>query len=147
MKLVVQRGPSYQHATIGKLYIDGHYACCTLEDQIREVEGVPVDEWKVHGNTAIPAGTYRVTLEYSGRFGVDTLTINDVPGFKYIRIHAGNTHDDTEGCILVGMAATDHSLVGGTSRPALSLLKSQVQRAIAEGDTVTIEINNPTALA
>lgn len=143
MKLTLQRRPSKGDATIGNLSIDGTFACYTLEDQIREVPGQPVESWKVHSKTAIPAGEYRVTLEASGRFGPDTLTVNDVPGFKYIRMHSGNTAADTEGCPLLGMQATDTSLIGGTSRPAVALVKGEVQRAIARGELVTIEVCNP----
>lgn len=143
MKITLNRGPSNAGATIGKLCIDGIFACYTLEDQIREVPGQPVETWKIHGETAIPAGTYRVTLETSNRFGPDTLTVNAVPGFAGVRMHAGNTSADTEGCPLLGMQATDHSLIGGTSKPAVALVKGEVQRAIARGEVVTIEITNP----
>lgn len=143
MQITIQRAPSQSGATIGKLSIDGIFACYTLEDQIREVQGEPVESWKVHGATAIPAGIYRVSLEMSGRFGPDTLTINDVPGFQSIRMHAGNTPADTEGCPLLGMQATDHSLIGGSSRPAVALVKGEVQRALASGETVSIEVLNP----
>ena len=147
MKITIQRQPSLGGATIGKLSIDGIMACYTLEDEVREVPGQSVSEWKVKGATAIPSGEYRVTLEQSARFGADTLTINDVPGFDYIRMHAGNTPADTEGCPLLGMRATDHSLIGGTSRPAVALVKGEVQRAIARGELVTIEISNAVELA
>jgi hypothetical protein len=147
MKLTLQRRPSIGGATIGKLYIDGVYACATLEDEVREIEGVPVSAWKIKGATAIPSGEYRVTLEDSGRFGPDTLTIHDVPGFQYIRMHAGNTSADTEGCPLLGMQSTETTLIGGTSRPAVALVKSEVQQAIRAGETVTIDINNAAALA
>ena len=143
MKLTLQRRASKGGATIGKLFIDGVYACCTLEDEIRQVKGQPVESWKVHGKTAIPAGDYLVTLEDSGRFGPDTLTINNVPGFKYIRMHAGNTSADTEGCPLLGMQATETTLIGGTSRPAVALVKGEVMRAITRGEKVTIEVRNP----
>lgn len=143
MKLTLHRRPSVGGATIGKLYIDGLYACCTLEDVIREVDGVSVADWKIKGNTAIPAGHYRVTLEYSNRFGPDTLTINDVPGFSAIRMHAGNTSADTEGCPLLGLQATDTTLIAGTSRPAVALVKGEVIRAMREGESVTIDIYNP----
>ena len=147
MKITIQRQPSRGGATIGKLHIDGNFACYTLEDEIREVEGEPVTSWKVKGATAIPAGSYRVILENSGRFGPDTLTILDVPGFQYIRMHAGTTSADTEGCPLLGMRATDVSLIGGTSKPAVALVKGEVQRAIARRERVTIDISNPTAVA
>lgn len=147
MNITVLRHTSEGGATLGKLYIDGIFACHTLEDEIREIEGMPVAEWKVKGATAIPAGTYRVSLENSGRFGPDTLTINDVPGFTAIRMHAGNTAADTEGCLLLGMRATDVSLIGGTSRPAVALVKGEVQRALERGESVLIDINNPAAVA
>ena len=147
MKIKVIREPSVGGATMGKLYIDDAYACHTLEDEVREVIGQPVSEWKIPGKTAIPKGLYRVTLEDSGRFGPDTLTINDVPGFQYIRIHAGNTADDTEGCLLVGMQATDVSLVGGTSRPALSIIKDAVKHAISKDEEVFIEIQPSSVMA
>lgn len=147
MKLTLQRRASVGGATIGKLYIDGVYACCTLEDEVREIEGVPVADWKIKGATAIPSGEYRVTLEDSNRFGPDTLTIHDVPGFQFIRMHAGNTSADTEGCPLLGMQATETTLIGGTSRPAVALVKSEVQQALSKGDAVTIDINNVGALA
>lgn len=142
MKITVQRRPSYAYATVGALYIDGVQRCYTLEDEVRERTGIPVSEWKVKDATAIPAGTYRVTLELSTRFGPDTLTINDVPGFTSIRMHAGNTSADTEGCLLLGMKAMASSIVGGTSKPAVDLIKGLVKAAIASGDEVTIEIEN-----
>lgn len=147
MKITVARAPSRGGATLGWLYIDGLYTCRTLEDEVREIEGTPVSTWKIPGVTAIPAGTYRVTLEASEHFGPDTLTLHDVPGFEYIRMHAGNTSDDTKGCLLLGMLATGASLIGGTSRPALALVKGEVQRAIARGESVSIDISNAQALA
>lgn len=147
MNLVLNRSPSHAGATIGKLYADDKFLCHTLEDEIREVFNTPVNQWKIKGKTAIPAGKYRVTLENSGRFGPETLTIDDVPGFQFIRMHAGNTSDDTEGCPLLGMTATDRSLVAGTSRPAVALVKSVVKQAIAQGETVWIDINNPSEVA
>lgn len=147
MKLTIHRRESMGGATIGKLHIDGVFACATLEDEVREIEGVPVLQWKIKGATAIPQGSYRVTLEPSPRFGPDTLTIHDVPGFQYIRMHAGNVSADTEGCILLGMQATETTLVGGTSRPAVNLVKQELRRATARGEPITIEISNARALA
>lgn len=147
MKLSLIRQASFANTTMGRLYIDGVFACATLEDVVRELEGQPVSQWKVKGDTAIPAGSYNVVLEYSGRFGADTLTLQNVPGFKYIRIHPGNTYEDTEGCILLGLQATDHSLIGGTSRPAVQLIKNEVKAALARGEKVSIEISNPVMTA
>ena len=87
--------PSY---TIGQLYIEDKYSCDTIEDTVRDL----VTEKKVKGRTAIPAGRYRVVLNWSPRFKKPLPLLLDVPHFEGIRIHAGNTAKDTEGCILVG---------------------------------------------
>lgn len=143
MKLTLKRAPSFAGATMGRLYINDAFVCRTLEDEIREVQGQPVEKWKIHGKTAIPSGTYRVTLEYSPRFGVDTPTINSVPGFQQIRMHAGNVQTDTEGCVLLGMQATECTLIGGTSKPAVRVVKQELLEAIERGETITITIENP----
>ena len=96
--------PTY---TIGKLYIDGEYFCDTLEDKDRGLtDNMTVSEIskiKIKKETAIPTGTYKVTITYSNRFKKNMPLINDVKGFEGIRIHSGNTDKDTEGCLLVGM--------------------------------------------
>lgn len=143
MKLTLQRYEANEFRTFGRLLAeDGHRLCYVLEDTMREVEGQPVSAWKVHGKTAIPAGEYRITLENSPRFGPDTLTVNAVPGFVGVRMHAGNTEGDTEGCPLLGMEVNPRGIVGGTSRPAVSLIKEVVRQAIREGGTVTMRVVN-----
>ncbi len=145
--LVVNRRPSVGGATLGEMLEDGVRLCYTLEDEIREVVGRPVSDWKVPHCTAIPSGRYPVVLQDSPRFGPDTLTVLDVPGFSYIRMHAGNTHEDTEGCLLLGLRAGAASLEGGTSRPAVALVKARVQSALKAGRLVYLELNNPTEVA
>lgn len=147
MKLILNRRPTMGGATIGELLEDGVRLCYTLEDEIRERVGEPVANWKIKGATAIPAGEYRVTLEMSPRFGPDTLTINNVPGFTGVRMHAGNTDRDTDGCPLLGLRVTDTTIVGGTSAPAVGLVKARVRAALAAGQHVLLTINNPTAVA
>ncbi len=147
MRLTLNRRPSMGGATIGELLEDGARLCYTLEDEIRERVGEPVGNWKIRGATAIPSGEYRVTLEHSPRFGPDTLTINGVPGFVGVRIHGGNTHENTEGCPLLGLRVTQNTIVGGTSGPAVALVKSRVRAALASGQHVLLTINNPTAVA
>lgn len=97
--------------TIGKLYIDGQYFCDTLEDPVRTLpaccpntsEGIPCAcPEKVYARTAIPAGTYKISLRYSPRFKRVLPLLHDVPHFQGVLIHSGNDADDTAGCILVG---------------------------------------------
>lgn len=147
MKLTLQRTHATGPRTFGKLFADGVHLCFTLEDEVREQAGVPVATWKIHGETAIPSTSYvghpyRVTLENSPHFGVDTLTVNEVPGFVGVRMHAGNTEADTEGCLLLGMAISDSGIVGGTSRPAVTLVKGAVMHELDNGGFVELEIVN-----
>ena len=91
---------------------------------------------KVQGRTCIPAGFYRVTLEHSGKYGPDTPTISGVPGFRYIRIHAGNDEDDTEGCILAGLTWDDETGEVYQSSKATKWLRDTIQREIRAGRAV-----------
>jgi hypothetical protein len=90
--------------TIGDFYVDygdrkGYkFFSNTLEDKVRDV-----NEPKIYGKTAIPFGTYKVTITFSPKFNRLLPLINNVPGFEGIRIHPGNTAEDTEGCVLVGV--------------------------------------------
>lgn len=140
MRLQVDSLPSEGERTLSALYVDGVWECHVLEDRVREIPGEPVGAWKIPGRTAIPSGFYRVTLEYSPRFGPDTITINDVPGFSAIRMHAGNDEHDTDGCPLVGQEVENGLIKGGTSRPALAQLRDKVKDAITRGDDVEIEV-------
>lgn len=144
MNLTLKRTDRHATRTFGELLgPDGKRLCYVLEDAVRQIEGKPVASWKVHGATAIPTGRYRITLENSPRFGADTITVNGVPGFTGVRMHAGNTEGDTEGCPLLGMAIGPRGIVGGTSRPAVGLIKEVVRQAIAGGEVVTMDVVNP----
>lgn len=96
MKLRLERIAKRETYTIGKLYINDYYFADTLEDCVRP-KGV-----KVYGETAIPYGTYKVIMDMSKRFKKRMPLLLDVPNFRGVRIHAGNTVKDTLGCILVG---------------------------------------------
>lgn len=138
MNLRVIREPSIGGATLGSLYINGVWQCWTLEDAIREVPGQPVSAWKVPGQTAIPAGRYRVILTPSQRFKRALPLLVDVPGFSGVRIHAGNTITDTEGCLLVGNHRGESRVA--ESRIALEALFGRLARAAGE---IWIRMENP----
>ncbi len=143
MNLLLQRKVLKYNGTIGELSIDGEHHCFTLEDFVREVPGKPVSEWKVKGDTAIPVGHYKVTLENSNRFGPDTITINSVEGFEAIRMHGGNTVADTEGCPLVGAWKDEDQMKVGSCAQALIPLKAAIKRFLEAKLPVWIEVRNP----
>lgn len=128
LNLDLRRQKSGLACTIGDLYVNGIWLCYTLEDIVRAK--------KIDGETAIPAGTYKVTFEDSPKFGPDTLTIHDVPGFTAIRIHSGNTEADTRGCPLVGFKRGNEAIYD--SRAALAALKDKLKPGVSEGITISI---------
>jgi hypothetical protein len=107
LKVKVTREFFQKDRTFGELEVfDGDeelFSCATCEDAVRgNGDPATVNEWKIKGETAIPYGTYALRLTWSRKFGRMMWQICDVPGYIGIRIHAGNTDKDTEGCILVG---------------------------------------------
>lgn len=143
MNLNLIRTKFYDTHTIGQLYIEDQFICFTLEDVVREIKGQPVERWKIKGETAIPYGVYKLKFENSPKFGPDTITLKNVPGFDYIRIHSGNTPNDTEGCIIVGYKLTDKTnfIVPGSTRPALRDLKIRLNPS--DLNTITIAKSLP----
>jgi hypothetical protein len=147
MKLKLLRTKLRNELTNGQLYIEQRnengvledvFFCFTLEDKVREIDGVPVEKWKIKGETAIPKGVYELVLEDSPKFGPETPTLKNVPGFTGVRIHSGNTAADTAGCIIVGFRLDDRGLIfPGTTRPAVAELKRRLRMAT---DKVTIQI-------
>lgn len=132
MKLTVIRHTLDDKCTIGDLLVDGEFQCHTLEDVVRP-EGAP----KVFGETAIPYGTYEVTVTFSNHFQRDLPLLRNVPGFEGVRIHPGNTAADTEGCLLVGTGESRDAITG--SRAAFDALWPQILEAHSQGEPITIE--------
>jgi len=130
MKITVARQPSANGCTLGELFVNGRHECYTLEDEVR-------DE-KIHGETAIPVGVYKISVTYSSHFKRDLPLLLGVPNFEGVRIHSGNTAADTEGCILVGQTRTDDSV--GASRVAFNALYAKIKDAIDRHESVWMEV-------
>ncbi len=135
MKLRVERGLSGTSSTIGKLYVDGVFFAYTLEDIDRHLED---GGKKINGETAIPRGSYKVIIDFSNRFQKQMMHVLNVPGFDGIRIHAGNTDKDTEGCILLGKVRSDNAVFN--SREAVNALFEKVRAALDAGQEVNLEV-------
>lgn len=106
MEILIERKYKKKDYTIGHVYINGEYFCDSLEDTdrglTRAMSLAEMKEVKEYGRTAIPTGKYPIAYTYSPRFKKHLPLLLQVPAFEGVRIHSGNTHKDTEGCILLG---------------------------------------------
>lgn len=150
MKIVQTRYFFGDDFTLSRLFIDGvPFVGCPyiLEDKVREVAGVPVEEWKVPRETAIPVGVYEVATDMSTRFKKLMPRLLLVKGFEGVRVHAGNTSHDTEGCLLGGKERDEkHGEVSG-SRVAIAALTTRIDAALARKELVQWRVEGlpPTA--
>lgn len=132
MNLILIRGKSSEHSTIGELFLATQHLCWTLEDVVRDV--------KIPGETAIPAGVYKIVLTFSHRFQRSLPLLLAVPDYEGVRIHPGNRASDTEGCILVGLAKSKDFV--SSSKVAFARVYLRIQDAISKGEDVTIDIRS-----
>jgi hypothetical protein len=135
MNIVVQRYKHEADFTIAKLFIDGEFECYTLEDERREV--------KVMHETRIPEGKYKIVLrtfgghheryknKFKGHEGM--LWVTEVPNFKDILIHIGNSDEDTSGCLLVGLNVDESKGLLYNSTAAYQRLYKKVLPAVRNG--------------
>ena len=82
-----------EKAILGSLYLNGAFICYTLENAAK----------------AIPAGLYSIENSKSPKFGreLPLLFSDKVPSKRGVRIHAGNTYQESAACVLVGMKRDD----------------------------------------
>ena len=158
MELVLTRIAKRKTYTIGRLaiveriddeYLAGSqetYFCDTLEPPALETKTTVSKEAVLRSPAkaqslkpfAIPEGRYAVVISWSPRFRAWLPILLGVPMFSGIRIHAGNTAKDTQGCILVGR----NQLVGQVleSRKWLYELKQKIVEAKGRGEAVWLTI-------
>ena len=147
MELVLKRIAKKDDYTIGRLYIkktvldeysageELEYVCDTLEPQWRDyAKGAR----KIKGKSAIPEGRYPVVITYSPKFKQWLPLLLGVLNFSGVRIHAGNTVKDTQGCILVGENLKKGMVLN--SRKYVDLVKKKIVEAKDKGEGVWIEI-------
>ena len=149
MKLDLIRHQFGKDATNGMLFINGVFECYTLEDEVRDV--------KVFGETAIPEGTYPIAFRKEGGFHqrysdryknahYGMLEIKEIPNFMFVLFHAGNTDENTAGCILVGDTQQDLDVSQdgfiGSSRNAYKKMYNKIAIPMLNGEKVSLTISS-----
>lgn len=141
--------PTY---TIGRLYVDGEYFCDTVEDKDRGLaDSMSVEDiksLKVKSETAIPTGTYGITMNVqSPRFKNKAKyafckgylpRLLTVKGYEGVLIHIGNTALDSAGCILVGQNKVVGQVINSTE--TFRKLYAVLDAANKKGEKITIRI-------
>ena len=151
MELILERIAKRKTYTIGRLYIlkevneesrpyqREEYFCDTLEPTWRDYEH---GAYKVKGKSAIPEGRYAVVISWSPKLKQSLPILLGGPEFNRkwqgIRIHAGNTAEDTEGCILVGKNWEVGKVLD--SRIWVHRLKQKIVEAKDRGEAVWLTI-------
>ena len=148
MKLEVLRFSSGEDSTSGILFdVTGNrkFLCYTLEDEYRTK--------KVMQETRIPAGEYEIKYRKEGghhkRYTKTypdihrgMLHVTNVPNFKWILIHVGNTDEHTAGCLLLGDTQENNQIKTngfiGKSSQAYVRVYDYIAKALDMGEKVTI---------
>lgn len=153
MKLELERRWKKATYTIGRLYVDGVFFCNTLEDRDRGLKQTDpvtyIKARKVYGETAIPTGTYGVSMNTtSPKYAAVSWywklcqgkmpRLLAVPGFDGILIHPGNDALDTFGCILVGRNTKVGKLT--ESKDTFQKLYKEMAKAVRKGEEISIVI-------
>ena len=147
MKINLIRTQFGNDATNGLLFIDEVFECFTLEDQYQDK--------KVYGETCIPEGTYPVEFRKEGGFHnrysakydfhKGMLEIKDIPNFKWVLFHLGNTDENTAGCVLVGDTQQDLDVSKdgfiGSSGNAYKKFYPKVATALENGESVSLIVS------
>lgn len=154
MNILLKREYKKDTYTIGKLFINNQYFCDTLEDKDRGLkDSMPlttIKQLKKPKITAIPTGTYKITLNVvSPKFSKYTFykSINggrvprllNVKGYDGILIHVmdgARGADLSEGCIGIGRNLIKGGLLQGKEyyKKLYTILKDT-----KEDITITIE--------
>lgn len=159
MKLRLERIALKKLYTIGHLYdvTSGKkvYICDTIEDTVRDLNKNGVfdnGEVKIKSQTAIPYGTYKVTLNvrspkfsnfakypYAKKYNGYMPRLLNVNHFEGILIHCGSTQNSSAGCLIVG----ENKVVGrvvNSQATFYKLMDNYLVPAKERGEAITIEI-------
>lgn len=127
-----------------------NFLCFSLEDEFRKE--------KIKKETRIKFGRYKLELrteggltkKYARKFPTmhqGMIWLREVPDFKWVYIHVGNTDDDTEGCIVVGNGAIVDRLTNSVD--AYNFIYPKMVASIKSGSTyiTIVDHDNPLGVA
>ena len=133
LEIVLKRLRFTDTYTEGELWINHTFFCNTIEDKNRDIDkDGKLDEEKVYGKTCIPYGIYEVINSFSNHFQKILPEVLKVPGFSGVRIHSGNTADDSLGCIIIGKKVSPGIVSSGRPLQADLVEKIKIARATGE---------------
>ena len=125
--LTLVRYTRTETAVLGSLYLNDAFICYTLENAAK----------------AIPCGMYTVQNSKSPKFKreLPLLYNAQVPASRGIRIHRGNTANDSQGCVLVGM--DQHGTAPNTSPLLLESANAEVMvTMLCRGESNLVIVDN-----
>ena len=132
MNLTLERRFYTAQSTEGQMLVDGQFLCYTLE--------LPFSDGQPGG--AIPEGTFSVMVTESPKFGRPMPLIVGIPDRSEIRIHWGNTAEDTEGCVILGRTQSPNFV--GESRLAFDAFWEMTNAAMRAGNCrITVRRGTP----
>lgn len=145
MLVKIKRIKQAKKSTLSEIYIDDEFFCYGLERVVRKV--------KIKGETAIPAGTYRLGFNLDGDMNESyklkfpglhrgMLEIKAIPNFSHVYFHIGNYFSETAGCPLLGdiYKLYDGEYAVFDSRKAYMRFYELLVDAVARGE-VKVAIN------
>ena len=156
MKISLVRIANKKTYCIGRLYVDGMYVCDTIEDVDLGLDQSwsldKIKQKKVKSKTAIPTGTYEVTLNivspkfskiaYYKQFCNGRVPrLLRVPGFDGILMHIGKDERSSAGCLIVGY----NTIVGKVTKSQQAFEK--LYALLKNADNITIEITRKYKVA
>lgn len=155
MELLLERKYCKDKYTIGRLSVNGVFFSNTLEDKVRDINKngkFDNGEIKVQKETAIPYGTYEITLDVvSPKFSKYSFyqevckgklpRLLNVPNFEGVLIHVADGPkgvDLLEGCIGIGK----NNIVGGLTngKEYFKKLYKLLEEAKQRNEKITIKI-------
>ena len=153
MQITLKRIFTNSSYTIGHLYVDGQYVCDTIEDTDRGLDDsmsvAEIRRKKVYKQTAIPKGTYPVTLNvvspkfnqkpyYRDFCGGKVPRVLNVKAYEGILIHQGVNQNSSAGCIIVGYNTVKGQVT--RTQEAFEKLYKILDAANKKNEKITIKI-------